>query len=277
MFNSKVIVAAAVVGFLLSFFTGIFSGVGFGFVVLRAIIFAAILALLAVGVSYIFEKFLDMETGDSSQYTPEVNVGSMVDVTVGDDELPEEDSAPGFYVDANLNSQESKQQSNVTPSVQSESVIQNSESSLNSVDSAEKVKNDTMQKSIVEEKTNISSTAKPQPQSSGFVKSDVQSITSSANYSDYTGNESDEDLDNLPDFGSVVKEVTKVDNSSFRDDSPMKEMGAQDAEAMAQAIVKLRSEGKVFTGRGVSTDIIGASIRSYVNALNKIVYERGSK
>ena len=120
--------------------------------------------------------------------------------------------------------------------MQSESVIQNSESSLNSVDSAEKVKNDTMQKSIVEEKTNISSTAKPQPQSSGFVKSDVQSITSSANYSDYTGNESDEDLDNLPDFGSVVKEVTKVDNSSFRDDSPMKEMGAQDAEAMAQAI-----------------------------------------
>ena len=107
MFNSKVIVAAAVVGFLLSFFTGIFSGVGFGFVVLRAIIFAAILALLAVGVSYIFEKFLDMETGDSSQYTPEVNVGSMVDVTVGDDELPEEDSAPGFYVDATLNSQES--------------------------------------------------------------------------------------------------------------------------------------------------------------------------
>ena len=77
MFNSKVIVAAAVVGFLLSFFTGIFSGVGFGFVVLRAIIFAAILALLAVGVSYIFEKFLDMETGDSSQYTPEENVGSM--------------------------------------------------------------------------------------------------------------------------------------------------------------------------------------------------------
>lgn len=236
MFNSKVIVAAAVVGFLLSFFTGIFSGVGFGFVVLRAIIFASILALLAVGVFYIFEKFLDMETGDSSQYTPEVNVGSMVDVTVGDDELPEEDSAPGFYVDANLNSQESKQQSNVTPSVQSESVIQNSESSLNSVDSAEKVKNDTMQKSIVEEKTNISSTAKPQPQSSGFVKSDVQSITSSTNYSDYTGDESDEDLDNLPDFGSVVKEVTKVDNSSFRDDSPMKEMGTQDAEAMAQAI-----------------------------------------
>ena len=63
MFNSKVIVAAAVVGFLLSFFTGIFSGVGFGFVVLRAIIFAAILALVAVGVFYIFEKFLDMETG----------------------------------------------------------------------------------------------------------------------------------------------------------------------------------------------------------------------
>lgn len=57
------------------------------------------------------------------------------------------------------------------------------------------------------------------------------------------------------------------------------EIGAvtEGKEAMAQAIVKLRSDGKVFTGRGVSTDVIGASIRSYVNALNKIVYERGNK
>ena len=44
-------------------------------------------------------------------------------------------------------------------------------------------------------------------------------------------------------------------------------------EAMGQAVVKLRSEGKVYSGRGISTDIVGASIRAYINALNKIVYE----
>ncbi len=44
-------------------------------------------------------------------------------------------------------------------------------------------------------------------------------------------------------------------------------------EAMAQTVVKLRNEGKVYSGRGISTDIVGASIRAYINALNKIVYE----
>ena len=44
-------------------------------------------------------------------------------------------------------------------------------------------------------------------------------------------------------------------------------------EAMGQTVVKLRSSGKVYSGRGISTDIVGASIRAYINVLNKIVYE----
>ena len=47
----------------------------------------------------------------------------------------------------------------------------------------------------------------------------------------------------------------------------------QGHEAMGEAIVKLIWESKVYSGRGISTDIIGSSIRAYVNALNKIVYE----
>lgn len=47
-------------------------------------------------------------------------------------------------------------------------------------------------------------------------------------------------------------------------------------EAMGDALVKLRSNGKLYSGKGVSTDIIGASIIAYVNALNKIVYEENS-
>ena len=37
--------------------------------------------------------------------------------------------------------------------------------------------------------------------------------------------------------------------------------------------VKLRANGKVYSGRGISTDIVGASIHAYLSALNKIVYE----
>ncbi len=44
-------------------------------------------------------------------------------------------------------------------------------------------------------------------------------------------------------------------------------------EAMGSALVKLRSGGKLYAGNGISTDIIGASIRAYINAVNKIVYE----
>ena len=46
-------------------------------------------------------------------------------------------------------------------------------------------------------------------------------------------------------------------------------------EALGSTIVKLRSEGKLYSGTGLSTDIVGASIRAYINALNKIVYEEG--
>ena len=44
-------------------------------------------------------------------------------------------------------------------------------------------------------------------------------------------------------------------------------------EAMGQTVVKLRSGGKLYSGRGISTDIVGASIQAYLSALNKIVYE----
>lgn len=44
-------------------------------------------------------------------------------------------------------------------------------------------------------------------------------------------------------------------------------------EAMGQTVVKLLSNGKVYSGQGISTDIIGAGIRAYISALNKIVYE----
>ena len=44
-------------------------------------------------------------------------------------------------------------------------------------------------------------------------------------------------------------------------------------EAMGSALVRLRSEGKLYSGNGISTDIIGAAIRAYLGAVNKIVYE----
>jgi len=44
-------------------------------------------------------------------------------------------------------------------------------------------------------------------------------------------------------------------------------------EALGSALVRLRSRGKLYSGNGISTDIVAASVRAYINALNKIVFE----
>ena len=44
-------------------------------------------------------------------------------------------------------------------------------------------------------------------------------------------------------------------------------------EAMGETIVKLRHGGKLYSGRGLSTDVIDSAIHAYVNALNKICSE----
>ena len=49
------------------------------------------------------------------------------------------------------------------------------------------------------------------------------------------------------------------------------------AAAMGSTIVKLRYENKVYSGKGVSTDVIGAGIRAYIDAVNKICFEAGVK
>ena len=48
-------------------------------------------------------------------------------------------------------------------------------------------------------------------------------------------------------------------------------------EAMGEAVVRLRSNGKLYSGRGISTDIVGSSIMAYINAINKIVYEEAGQ
>ena len=44
-------------------------------------------------------------------------------------------------------------------------------------------------------------------------------------------------------------------------------------EAVGSSLIRLRKDGRLYAGNGVSTDIIGACVRAYINALNKIIYE----
>ena len=62
MINPKYIGIAAGVGFVLSFLIGIFSGISFGLLLLRALICAAIFAAVGTGGSILYQKFLSYQT-----------------------------------------------------------------------------------------------------------------------------------------------------------------------------------------------------------------------
>ncbi len=46
-------------------------------------------------------------------------------------------------------------------------------------------------------------------------------------------------------------------------------------EALGEVTIRIESGGQIFTGRGASTDIIVASAKAYINALNRLVAKRG--
>jgi len=45
-------------------------------------------------------------------------------------------------------------------------------------------------------------------------------------------------------------------------------------DALGEVISRIEIDGKIYNGRGLSTDIIEASVKSYLNAINKHYYER---
>lgn len=48
-------------------------------------------------------------------------------------------------------------------------------------------------------------------------------------------------------------------------------------DAVGEATVKIKDNGNVVVGKGISTDILEASARAYVNAINRLVYDMGEE
>ncbi|MDP2728807.1 MAG: alpha-isopropylmalate synthase regulatory domain-containing protein, partial [Dehalococcoidia bacterium] len=46
-------------------------------------------------------------------------------------------------------------------------------------------------------------------------------------------------------------------------------------DALGEVTIRIESGGRIYTGRGANTDIIVASAKAYMNALNKLVAVRG--
>lgn len=67
--------------------------------------------------------------------------------------------------------------------------------------------------------------------------------------------------------------IEKITGCHYELDDFQLQAVTEGREAMGQTIVKLRNGGKVYSGKGISTDIVGAGIHAYLSALNKILYE----
>ena len=82
-------------------------------------------------------------------------------------------------------------------------------------------------------------------------------------------------LENILDVNDLTTEVIHKGDKLFIPGARLDSVALR--EAMGETIVRLRAGGKVYAGRGLSTDIIRSSIRAYINALNKIAYEESQR
>ncbi len=72
---------------------------------------------------------------------------------------------------------------------------------------------------------------------------------------------------------AAFQAIEKITGSNYELDDFQLQAVTEGREAMGQTVVKLRAGDKVYSGIGISTDIVGAGIQAYLSALNKIVYE----
>ena len=72
---------------------------------------------------------------------------------------------------------------------------------------------------------------------------------------------------------AAFQTIEKITGCHYELDDFQLQAVTEGREAMGRTLVKLRAGGKVYSGSGISTDIVGAGIQAYLSALNKIVYE----
>jgi 2-isopropylmalate synthase len=72
---------------------------------------------------------------------------------------------------------------------------------------------------------------------------------------------------------AAFKAIEKIVGVSFVLEDYKVHSVTEGQDALGEAYVKIRRNGTIFTGKGVSTDIFEASVLSYINAINKMLYE----
>ncbi len=76
---------------------------------------------------------------------------------------------------------------------------------------------------------------------------------------------------------AAFKAIEKIVGKKLKLEDWSMDSVTEGKDALGDATVKLREIGNensnVYIGRGLSTDIVEASVKAYVNAVNKMIYE----
>lgn len=107
-----------------------------------------------------------------------------------------------------------------------------------------------------------------------YVINSGNSITSTATVRVKKDNESMEEVAvGEGPIDASFKAIEKIVDRNFELDDFSLSSVTEGEDALGDAVIKLKNNGHIYVGRGLSTDIIEASITAYINAVNKIIYE----
>lgn len=70
---------------------------------------------------------------------------------------------------------------------------------------------------------------------------------------------------------AAFKAIEKIVDDKFDLEDYSLNSVTEGEDAQGEAIVKIKRYGKLYTGRGLSTDVVEASIKAYINAINKML------
>ena len=205
MKNIKFVSFSAGAGFILSLTFGIFSKSGILKVFLTALVFALIFAVLGFGLSFVYEKFLSLDSSEidstkstESKSTVSSSVGNNVDIVIEDQELERGGSNNRFNVGENRSM------------LNTSDVVTSNNSSSDNSSIAEDSKSNFVPVRNLETLTNISGTEAVKPSAVANKSAEISESSSSKN----------DDLDVLPDFGNLGMPATPMSSfSSSANDS----------------------------------------------------------
>ena len=205
MKNIKFVSFSAGAGFILSLTFGIFSKSGILKVLLTALVFALIFAVLGFGLTFVYEKFLSLDSSEidstkstESKSTVSSSVGNNVDIVIEDQELERSGSNNRFNVGENRSM------------LNTSDVVTSNNSSSDNSSVAEDSKSNFVPVRNLETLTNISGTEAVKPSAVANKSAEISESSSSKN----------DDLDVLPDFGNLGMPATPMSSfSSSANDS----------------------------------------------------------